>query len=242
MKQLIDEHQGAARAADPLRHGRRLRDRPRRRRLFAARRRSGTSPPLVANLLGYLVAMVTGYVLHSRLSFRGHGTPRQCRADAPRRFFIVILVSLGLNSLFVWHPDRAACWTAPGWWPVIPIAVRDPARHLLAQPAVGVRADGAHRLRPDGGARRAALVVSGAARHPRRADPAPDRPAARTRGSSRSAAAPATISPMLGAVRPGRRDRGRRRGARHRQRAPRPAGHGRAAARRCPACRTAPTT
>ena len=66
-----------------------------------------TSPQL-ANLAGYLVAMVTGYVLHSRWSFKGHGS-RDNAARTTSRFFIVSLVSLGLNSLFVtgWVADYA---------------------------------------------------------------------------------------------------------------------------------------
>lgn len=74
--------------------------------------------PLLANLLGYLVAVATGYVMHSRWSFRGHG-----RRDNPvrttTRFFLVSLVSLGLNSAWVWlltdllhlHPS----------WPMLPM-------------------------------------------------------------------------------------------------------------------------
>ena len=62
------------------------------------------SPPRqgqLANLSGYLVAMLIGYVLHSRFSFQGHG-----RRDNPRRttfrFFVVSLVSFGLNALWTW--------------------------------------------------------------------------------------------------------------------------------------------
>lgn len=74
--------------------------------------------PLVANVLGYLAAVVTGYVMHSRWSFRGHG-----RRDNPvrttTRFFLVSLVSLALNSVWVWvltdyfllHPN----------WPMLPM-------------------------------------------------------------------------------------------------------------------------
>jgi putative flippase GtrA len=74
--------------------------------------------PLIANGLGYLVAVATGYVMHSRWSFRGHG-----RRDNPlrttTRFFIVSLVSFALNSLWVWlmtdhfhlHPN----------WPMLPM-------------------------------------------------------------------------------------------------------------------------
>ena len=72
--------------------------------------------PLLANFLGYLVAMVTGYLMYSRWSFKGHG-----RRDNPvrttSRFFLVSLVSLGLNSFFVWLLMTAL--HGPNWWPVI---------------------------------------------------------------------------------------------------------------------------
>jgi putative flippase GtrA len=72
--------------------------------------------PLLANFLGYLVAMVTGYVMYSRWSFKGHG-----RRDNPlrttSRFFLVSLVSLGLNSFFVWLLMTA--FHGPNWWPVV---------------------------------------------------------------------------------------------------------------------------
>jgi putative flippase GtrA len=52
----------------------------------------GITSPQVANFLGYLAAMVTGYVLHSRWSFRGHGT-RGNPKRTTSRFFLVSLVS-----------------------------------------------------------------------------------------------------------------------------------------------------
>jgi putative flippase GtrA len=72
----------------------------------------------VANLIGYLVAMASGYVIHSRWSFRGHG------ADARQttiRFFLVSLVSYALNSLWVWVLTGDAMLAGPWWWPLIPV-------------------------------------------------------------------------------------------------------------------------
>ena len=40
----------------------------------------------VANVAGYLVAMLVGYVLHSKWSFRGHGT--SAKASAPKFFAV----------------------------------------------------------------------------------------------------------------------------------------------------------
>ena len=84
----------------------------------------GWTSPQVANFLGYLAAMVSGYVLHSRWSFRGHGA-RDNPAATGGKFFIVSLVSYGLNALFVyWLTDRLG---GPWWWPLIPILCVTPA-------------------------------------------------------------------------------------------------------------------
>ncbi len=71
--------------------------------------------PLVANLIAYLVMVSTGYVVHSRWSFRGHGDRRDPRTTL--RFFLVSLVSLALNSLFVWL--LTGVLAGPKWWPVL---------------------------------------------------------------------------------------------------------------------------
>jgi putative flippase GtrA len=80
-------------------------------------------PPLLANLIGYGVAVAFGYVLHSRVSFRGHGR-RDNPARRTIRFFIVSLVSLALNSLFVWV--LTGLLHGPTWWPVVPMLVVTP--------------------------------------------------------------------------------------------------------------------
>lgn len=57
--------------------------------------------PNLAWAAGFLAAVLVGYVVHSRWSFRGHGR----RGNLWRtggRFFIISLVSFGLNSLWVW--------------------------------------------------------------------------------------------------------------------------------------------
>jgi len=74
--------------------------------------------PLLANLLGYAVAVAFGYVMHSRISFAGHGS-RDEPGRRTLRFFIVSLVSLGLNSLFV--GVLTGPLAGPTWWPVIPM-------------------------------------------------------------------------------------------------------------------------
>ena len=72
--------------------------------------------PLLANFFGYLVAMVSGYLMYSRWTFKGHG-----RRDDPvrtsGRFFLVSLASLAFNSFFVWLLTGPL--HGPTWWPVI---------------------------------------------------------------------------------------------------------------------------
>jgi len=82
--------------------------------------------PQVANFCGYLAAMVTGYVLHSRWSFRGHGS-RDNVGRTTSRFFLVSLVSLGLNALFVFILTDSMALGGPWWWPLIPILFVTPA-------------------------------------------------------------------------------------------------------------------
>jgi putative flippase GtrA len=80
--------------------------------------------PLLANFLAYLVALASGYVMHSRWSFKGHGR-RDDVARTGGRFFIVSLVSLGLNSVWVWLLTDLL--HGPTWWPVVPMLLVTPA-------------------------------------------------------------------------------------------------------------------
>lgn len=74
--------------------------------------------PLLANLFAYAFAVLLGYFLHSHVSFRGHGS-RDRQAVRTVRFFVVSLVSLALNSLFVWVLTGPL--GGPTWWPVVPM-------------------------------------------------------------------------------------------------------------------------
>ena len=56
--------------------------------------------PQLGNFLAYAVAMATGYLMHSRWSFRDHGSERDRGTKV--RFVIVSLASLALNSFWVW--------------------------------------------------------------------------------------------------------------------------------------------
>jgi len=75
--------------------------------------------PMAAFVAGYLVALTTGYVLHSRWSFRGHGS-RDDLARTTGRFFAVSLVSFALNGMFTWVLTGPLLKGAT-WWPLIPI-------------------------------------------------------------------------------------------------------------------------
>jgi putative flippase GtrA len=59
------------------------------------------SPPLVANVAAYLVAMAFGYFLHGRFSFRDQATAGQS-VKVGGKFFVTSGISFGLNSFFVW--------------------------------------------------------------------------------------------------------------------------------------------
>lgn len=80
--------------------------------------------PLLSNLLAYAVAMALGYVLHSSVSFKGHGS-RDNVAKRTGRFLIVSLVSLALNSLWVWTATDLL--DGPTWWPLLPMLFVTPA-------------------------------------------------------------------------------------------------------------------
>ena len=81
--------------------------------------------PLLANFFSYLAAMGAGYFLHSRVSFKGHGS-RDNPARRTFRFVVVSLVSLGLNSLFVWVLTEDSMLDGDWWWPLIPIVFVTP--------------------------------------------------------------------------------------------------------------------
>ena len=80
-------------------------------------------PPLVANVIAYLVSMALGYVLHARFSFRD--TAGQASAMQGGRFFLTSGISFALNSLFVWiltGPLHGA-----DWWPIPAMVFVTPA-------------------------------------------------------------------------------------------------------------------
>ena len=83
--------------------------------------------PQLGNLLAYVVAMATGYLMHSRWSFRDHGGERTHRTKV--RFIIVSLISYALNSFWVWLLT-AALDLDPAW-PILPMLFVTPAVTFL---------------------------------------------------------------------------------------------------------------
>lgn len=57
--------------------------------------------PNLAWAIGFAAAVLVGYAVHSRWSFRGHGK-RDNLARTGGRFVAVSMVSFGLNMLWVW--------------------------------------------------------------------------------------------------------------------------------------------
>lgn len=76
--------------------------------------RTGLHPQL-ANVAGYLVAVASGFVLHGRVTFAGHGAGGSGIGRAAR-FMLVSLASLALNAFWVWLTTGLLGW--PLWAPI----------------------------------------------------------------------------------------------------------------------------
>lgn len=74
--------------------------------------------PMLAMTLAYVAVTGIGYLLHSRWSFRGHGS-RDNPGARTIRFFAVNTLGFILNQLFVWGLVHHL--GGPTWWPIIPI-------------------------------------------------------------------------------------------------------------------------
>ncbi|MBB6125104.1 GtrA family protein [Sphingobium subterraneum] len=72
----------------------------------------------IANGAGYGVAVMLGYVLHNRITFRDAKRPTSTAAHATRgvKFVAVSLLSLALNALWVWLCVSWRGW--PTWTPI----------------------------------------------------------------------------------------------------------------------------
>jgi putative flippase GtrA len=74
--------------------------------------------PMLSLTLNYLAITSLGYFLHSRWSFKDHGS-RDRPAARAIRFFTVNTTGFLLNQVFVWVLVKQM--GGPTWWPVIPI-------------------------------------------------------------------------------------------------------------------------
>ena len=78
----------------------------------------------------FTVAIVAGFLLHSRWSFAGHGT-RSSNGTQQGKFLIVHSAGFGLNLAFTWV--LTAGLGAPIWTPLIPIVLITPIVTFLLQ-------------------------------------------------------------------------------------------------------------
>jgi putative flippase GtrA len=74
--------------------------------------------PLLSMTINYLVFTGLGYFLHSRWSFKGHGSREKAGARTIR-FFTVNTLGFLTNQFFVWLLVKQL--DGPTWWPVIPV-------------------------------------------------------------------------------------------------------------------------
>ncbi len=74
--------------------------------------------PMLSLTLNFILFTGLGYVLHSRFSFRGHGS-RDNSHVRTLRFFTVNGIGFVANQFFVWLLVKQL--GGPTWWPVLPI-------------------------------------------------------------------------------------------------------------------------
>jgi putative flippase GtrA len=79
--------------------------------------------PMLSMTANYLVFTGLGYFLHSRWSFKGHGS-RDNPAARTIRFFTVNTIGFLLNQFFVWLLVKHL--GGPVWWSVIPVVLVTP--------------------------------------------------------------------------------------------------------------------
>jgi putative flippase GtrA len=79
--------------------------------------------PMLSMTLNYLVFTGLGYFLHSRWSFKGHGS-RDRPAMRTARFFTVNTLGFLLNQFFIWLLVKHL--GGPVWWSVVPIVLVTP--------------------------------------------------------------------------------------------------------------------
>ncbi len=88
----------------------------------------GRVAPLIGNSIAFVIGVVIGYVLHSLVSFRGHGA-RDDLSRTGTRFLAVNLIGYALNSLWVW--TLVEWLSGPTWWPIVPMVLVTPLATFL---------------------------------------------------------------------------------------------------------------
>ena len=84
-------------------------------------------PPVLAVVVGFLVSVSLGFVLHSRWSFRGHGRREDRRLKM--KFLLVQTSGFLLNEAFTWYLTGPL--HGPTWWPLVPAVFVTPLATFL---------------------------------------------------------------------------------------------------------------
>lgn len=79
--------------------------------------------PNVSLALVYIVFTVIGFVIHSKWSFKGHGSRDRVHVRTAR-FFITNGLGFLSNQFFVWLLVKHL--GGPTWWPILPIVFVTP--------------------------------------------------------------------------------------------------------------------
>ncbi len=79
--------------------------------------------PNLSLALVFVVVSGFGYILHSRFSFKGHGSRDQAHIRTAR-FFVTNVSGFLANQFFVWLLVKQL--GGPTWWPIIPIVLVTP--------------------------------------------------------------------------------------------------------------------
>jgi putative flippase GtrA len=67
--------------------------------VYAALVRGVHTHPQIANLIGQIFAVLTGYLLHSRVTFHAHGDRDR---GTQVRFLVAALISYSINAFWTW--------------------------------------------------------------------------------------------------------------------------------------------
>lgn len=79
--------------------------------------------PALALTIVFVIFTALGYVLHSVISFAGHGS-RDRPTIRTLRYLAVNLAGFAVNQAFVWGLVTHA--GGPAWWPVVPMVLVTP--------------------------------------------------------------------------------------------------------------------